>query len=117
MVASVHSSISALQAFGRKLGVTADNIANVNTDGFKKNRASLQEGLNGDVRVEISRDDTPGHPYQVFENDERVERETSNVDLTEEIPNLMTAQRAYEANLTALQTQGKLLDSLLDIVS
>ena len=116
MIAALNNTVSALRAFVTKLGVTADNIANVNTDGFKKSRAILHEGNNGAVRVEISRDTSPGLHYDILENDEVVEKETSNVDLAEEIPDLMMSKRAYQANLKSLKTQDEMLGSLLDTI-
>ena len=116
MISALNNTVSALRAFVTKLGVTADNIANVNTDGFKKSRATFQADPNGGVRVEITRDDSPGFRYEGIENGEKVEKETSNVDLTEEIPNLMVTKRAYQANLKTLETQDEMLGSLLDIV-
>ena len=116
MISALNSTVSALKAFVTKLGVTADNIANVNTDGFKKNRAILHEGHNGAVRVEISRDNRPGLRYDAVENGEKVEKEMSNVDLTEEIPDLMMTKRAYQANLKTLKTQDEVLGSLLDTI-
>jgi flagellar basal-body rod protein FlgC len=116
MISALNGTISALKAFVTKLGVSADNIANVKTDGFKRNRATLHEGHNGGVRVEIEKDDSPGLRYNVIENGKKVEKETSNVDLTEEIPNLMVTKRAYQANLKSVETQDEMLGSLLDIV-
>ena len=116
MIPSVNSTFSALQAYKTRLGVTADNIANVNTDEFKKSRASLQEGTNGDVQVDINRVYTPGHLYQELEGDQLVEREGSNVNLEEEVPEMMVTQRAYEANLKVLQTQDKMLGTLLNTI-
>ena len=116
MIPSVNSTISALQAYKTKLGVTANNIANVNTDGFKKNRATLKEGTNGDVQVDINRFITPGHRYQEVEVDQLVEKESSNVNLEEEIPEMMTTQRTYEANLKVLQTQDNMSGTLLNIL-
>jgi flagellar basal-body rod protein FlgC len=116
MISALNSTVSALKAFVTKLGVTADNIANVNTDGFKKNRATLQEDRNGGVRVEIKRDNSPGFRYDAVENGEKVEKETSNVDLTEEIPDLMMTKRAYQANLKTIETQDEMLGSLLDTI-
>jgi flagellar hook protein FlgE len=116
MISALNSTVSALRAFVTKLGVTADNIANANTDGFKKNRAILQEVSTGGVRVEIRKDDSPGFRYEAFENGETVEKETSNVDLTEEIPNLMVTKRAYQANLKTIETQDEMLGSLLDTI-
>ena len=115
MIPSVNSTISALQAYKTRLGVTADNIANVNTAEFKKSRASLKEGINGDVQVDINRVNTPGHRYQELEGDQLIEKEGSNVSLEEEIPEMMVTQRTYEANLKVLQTQNKMLGTLLDI--
>ena len=105
-----------MRAFVTKLGVTADNIANVSTDGFKKNRAAFHADENGGVRVEIRKDDSPGFRYAAVENGQTVEKEASNVDLTEEIPNLMVTKRAYQANLKTLETQDEMLGSLLDTI-
>ena len=105
-----------MRAFLTTLGVTADNIANVNTDGFKKNRAAFKTQQNGGVRVEIRRDDSPGFTYDVTENGETVEKETSNVDLSEEIPNLMVTKRAYQANLKTIEVQDEMMGSLLDTI-
>jgi flagellar basal-body rod protein FlgC len=116
MIPLVSSTISALQAYKTRLGVTADNIANVNTEGFKKSRATLKEGSNGGVQVDINRVDTPGHRYQVLESDQLVEKESSNVNLEEEFPEMMVTQRTYEANLKVLQTQDRMLGTLMDIM-
>jgi flagellar hook protein FlgE len=117
MIVPLNNSISALQARVKKLGVTANNIANVISEGYKKYRASMEEGPNVGVKVNLTRLDTPGFPYELIENGQPLEKEMSNVDLTEEIPNLMIAQRGYEANLKTIQTQDKMIGSLLDIVT
>ena len=98
------------------MGVTANNIVNANTDGFKKSRASLKEGANGDVIVEINRVNTPGHRYQELEGDQLVEKENSNVKIEEEVPKMMVTQRTYEANLKVLQTQDNMSETFLDIM-
>ncbi len=43
MVQGITPSILALKAFGKRMGVTSNNIANVNTPGFKKSRSTSQE--------------------------------------------------------------------------
>ena len=116
MIPSVNSTLSALQAYKKSMGVTANNIANVNTDEFKKSRATMKEGVNGGVEVEVNKVNTPGHRYQELEGDQMVEKETSNVNLEEELPDLMVTQRTYEANLKVLQTQDKMLGTTLDIL-
>lgn len=117
MISPLNSAISALQAHVKKLGVTAHNIANVNTEGYKKYRATMEEDALGGVTVDIRRVETPGHPYEVMQDGQPVTKETSNVDLSQEIPNLMLAQRGYEANIKTIQTQEKVLGSLLDIIT
>ena len=116
MISALNGTISDLRAFATKLGVTADNIANVNTDGFKRNLTILHENINGGVRVEIRKDESPGFRYDAFESGETVEKETSNVNLDEEIPQLMLTKRAYQANLKTVKTQDEMLGSLLDTV-
>ena len=116
MIPAVNSTLSALQAYKKSMGVTANNIANVNTEEFKKSRATMKEGVNGSVEVEVSKVNTPGHRYQEIEGDQMVAKETSNVNLEEELPDLMITQRTYEANLKVLQTKDKMLGATLDIL-
>jgi len=116
MISAVNSTVSALQAYKTQMEVTSNNVANVNTEGFKKSKATLKEGDNGDVQVDVNRVDTPGHRYKELEGDQMVEKETSNVDLAEEFPQMMVTQHAYEANMKVLQTQDKMLGTTLDIL-
>ena len=116
MIPAINGTLSALQAYKKSMGVTANNIANVNTDEFKKSRATMKEGANGNVEVAVNKVNTPGHRYQEFEVDQLVEKESSNVNLEEEIPEMMITQRTYEANLKVLQTQDKMSGTLLDIM-
>ncbi len=116
MISAVNSTVSALQAYKTQMEVTSNNVANVNTEGFKKSKATLKEGANGDVQVEVNRVNTPGHRYQELEGDQMVEKETSNVDLAEEFVQMMVTQHAYDANIKVLQAQDKMLGSTLDIL-
>ena len=117
MISPLNNAISALQAHVKKLGVTAHNIANVNTEGYKKYTTTMQEDALGGVRVNIRRVETPGHPYDVMEDGQPVTKETSNVDLSQEVPTLMLARRGYEANVKTIQARDEVLGSLLDIIT
>ena len=110
---AIDSALSALSAFGEKMNVTANNIANVNTEGFKKSRAVLQEADHG-VTVDISRVNTPGVPIPEEDGTGKM-NESSNVDVAEEIVNLQTTKNAFQANLKTIQTEGEMLGSLFDI--
>jgi len=115
MSLALNSALSALDAYGQKLDVTANNIANLNTDGFKKSRAVLQEADSSGVIVSLSKVNTPGAPV-LSENGTGEVRESSNVDLAEEIVNLQTAKHGFEANLKTLKTEEEMLGSLFDIL-
>jgi flagellar basal-body rod protein FlgC len=116
MIYPVSNALSALNAFRKNLDVTADNIANVNTNEFKKSRVTMQEGSAGGVQANVQQIQTPGHPKEVYQDDALIERESSNVDLTEEIPEMVVAKNGYNANLKTVSTQHQALGALLDIL-
>lgn len=41
MLSAIHTSISKLAAYAKQIEVTAHNVANVNTNGFKKSRTEF----------------------------------------------------------------------------
>ena len=118
MSVSVNNNISALVALGRKMAVSANNIANVESEGFKKSRALLTEGKNNQgVDIEIKQVATPGHTVVEAGDNGMEERELSNVNLAEELPKTMVTQRHYEANLKMVQTLDDMLGAVIDIFS
>ena len=116
MVSSLGINTAALKAFGTKMGVTAENIANVNSEEYKKSRAVLKAGPNGDVQVDIERIDTPGPSIVSVEGGQTTKKELSNVDLSEEISEMIIAKHGYGANLKAVKAQDELLGEALDIL-
>jgi flagellar hook protein FlgE len=116
MIPPLNATVSALHAFGQKLGVTAGNIANVNTDGYKKYRAIFQEGQHGAVEVTEQRDET-GIPRGRLEEGAQPVQKASNVALEEEFPELIVSVYGFKANLKTLKAQDEILGSLLDAVA
>ena len=117
MIGSIGPTLSALSGFRKKMDVTSNNVANVNTDEFKKSRVTFQEGKNGGIEPVVDQVNTPGYIKETFRNDQVTEVETSNVDLAEELPEMMMTKSAYSANLKAFKTKDDMLGSLLDILS
>jgi len=115
MVSALYPALSALRALGDKLGVTSNNIANVNTDGFKKSRAVFEDASPSGVTVSISRVETPGAPLPVDRETGEI-RESSNVAIEEEMVDLITTKHAYTANLNIIKTEEEMIGTLLDIV-
>jgi flagellar hook protein FlgE len=113
MSQAINAALSALGALGIKLGVTANNIANVDTDGFKKSRAILEDEYPSGVTVSISRVDTPGSSIPSEVGSPQM-KESSNVDLGEESINLETTKYAYLANLKTIKAENAVLGTILD---
>jgi flagellar basal body rod protein FlgG len=115
MIAGMASALSGIQAGGRILSVGAHNIANAQTESFKRTRALPEESsAGGGVRVTLQTDERPGPQFLSSHNSFSL-REGSNVDLSEEIISNLQAVNLIEANMASMRIQGKVLGSLLDI--
>jgi len=126
MTDAISSALSGLSAMSTSMAVTANNVANVNTDGYKSKEARLETGPGGQgVRVgEVSTDGSAGgyRPAVVRAvNEAGVYEptvgtvETSNVDLARETVNMMETSRAFEANVAVVRTQDDMVGRLLDM--
>jgi len=119
MISGLSISLTALGAYGKKLGVTASNTANANTEGFKKSQAEFQDsspdGQGVEARVEPST--TPG--AQFLENTTYGPRlvEPSNVDYGDEMLSLIMVRRGIEVNARAVRTQDHALGTLVNLIS
>ncbi len=114
MIDGFNVSLAGLNVFSRQLETIANNTANVNTDGYKAQKATIKEDKEGGPELTISLNTTPGIPIQVPDSPVR---ETSNVDLSGEMPNLLVARKGYEANLKVLKTEEELSKSALDLLA
>jgi len=115
MSSAINTSTSGIKAFQTKMNVIANNVANINTDNFKKNRVFFKEGVDGGVQTKIYKSNTAGHIRKEIEKGQMVEKESSNVDMIEEVTESLPAQRGYEANLKMLKVHDEMLENLLDI--
>jgi len=111
-----YSSIAGINAFFDKMDVTANNIANINTDNFKRRVAEITQDKNDLPETNITIDNTPGieKPRKPGES-EGPPREMSNVNYADEAVSMIEAQIGVKANLKALQTEGEMLASLIDL--
>ena len=113
-MSSINTSLSGMQAATQLMEVSAQNTANINTDGYEKISATVNEGANGDVVVDVARSSEPDPTYQVQGTDEV---EGSNVDYVDEAVDQISAQRMFEANLAAVKTADEMEESLLDVLA
>lgn len=115
MISAIHTALSGLTGFGKQLDVSAQNVANINTDGFKKSDTSFVESPSGGVLPVLQKDTSPGPAVLKDTAQGSIQVELSNVDLGEEAVNQIIAQRGFEANLRTLQTADNMLGSMLDM--
>jgi len=115
MISGRYSSFSGLRSYGLRLQSNANNVANMNTDGFKKGRVLLSEQKPQGVKGTYERVDEPGPmvPEETAEGTEMVEQ--SNVDLAEEFTEMNMNTRAFQANIRSLQAVDEMENSLLDL--
>lgn len=114
MIIGMSASLAGLFAFGAKAAVAANNVANLTTDGYKRTEATISGDSQGEPEVILRKVETPGAVVQYAEE---TPRELSNVDPGQEMIQLVTAQRGYEANLKFLDAQGDMVKATLDILA
>ncbi|WP_338670115.1 flagellar basal body rod protein FlgC [Pseudodesulfovibrio methanolicus] len=105
------ANISALSALSTVQEVTANNIANMNTDGFKASAVSLESGP-GDQGVDvasITESTTPGSMLHGVE--------TSNTDIGRETVDMITTSRAFEANTTFIRADEEMTGHILNMIA
>lgn len=105
------TNASALSALSTVQQVSANNIANVNTDGFQASSVGLETGPEGQgVRV--------GSINQSSEQGASVgDVQLSNTDLGTEMVDMMTTSRAFSANAAAVRVSEEMTGHLLNMVA
>jgi flagellar hook protein FlgE len=114
MISAIHTALSGLSAFAKQIEVSAHNVANVNTDVFKKSTTEFVEVEIGGVLPVVQKDESAGPAVLKDTGYGSAQVELSNVDLGEEAVSQIIAQRGFEANLRTLQTADDMLGSILD---
>lgn len=89
---------SGIEAYSTKMEVTANNIANVNTEEFKASRVTMKEKPNGGVEAQAS-------------------QTADRVDISREAVEMLSTAAGFKANLQVLKTNSAMSQSLLDIIS
>jgi flagellar hook protein FlgE len=87
---------SALQAFSKSQQITAYNISNLNTDGFKASKATFQENIGGGVSVTVT-------------------STQDSVDISSEAVNILSNAAGFKANVNVLKTEDEMSKVLFSI--
>jgi flagellar basal-body rod protein FlgC len=113
---NIGTSLSALNAFTSKMNVTAQNLANVSTDGYKSSSVTIESGQGQTVRANVTKDNSSG-PLIPNSSAENGVEEMSNVDMVKEMLQLIPTQRAYDANLKVIQTNLEMRGNLINMTA
>ena len=114
MSLSFNSSVSGIRAAIDMLSVSAHNTANINTDGYKKQRVNLRENHDGGVIVDITESTERGSLYKNKRGDIV---EASNVNDVEEVVTQINARHLLSANTAAIKRIDEAQESLMDIIA
>lgn len=98
---NISNNISSIGAHQSMLNTSANNVANVNTDGF----------IPKDTKIS----NTNGSPVANTSVATDTGSLKSQTDLAKEIPDQIISQNGVAANVSAIQTQDAMFGSLLDI--
>ncbi len=124
-VSALHLAASGMRAQSERLRHTAENIANVDTPGYRRKLVTFEEATrfgrpSGEVeasRLRLDQKDLPrlydpSHPMA----DEDGYYLGSNVDLVIEIADSREAGRSYEANLKMFEQTRQMGASLMELL-
>ena len=117
---------TALGALSVSLQVSANNLANATTNGFKQSDVRFETGP-GDqgVRIsEIRKDASPGSPveapvYPIVGRQYEQHMgwvESSNTDVARQFVDMISASNAWKANVATIRTADEMMGTLVDAV-
>ena len=92
-------SLSGMNAAQTSLQVSAHNIANLNTEGFRRQQVAQSAAVSGGVSVSLSRAQESGN------------------SLEDDVVGLLQAKNSFLANLSVFRTSDRMMGALLDVAS
>ncbi len=120
--ATMMQAISGMKVQSQRIGITAENISNVDTPGYRKKLlVTLADPTKADQfkATRVMLDYTPGtrsldpaHPMADADGYVTL----SNVSLVTEVADMRESNRTYEANLNTFQQARTMYRSLLDVL-
>lgn len=98
----ISSNISSLMSNQTYMNNNANNVANVNSDGYVPRNTTISEAQNGSTKANTTLASSNGS-------------EKSQTDLSKELTDQVTIEKVAQSNIQAIRTQDEMLGSLLDI--
>ncbi len=98
------TSLSGIQTAFRRQEVSAHNLANLNTDGYRARRTHQEEDPTGGVQTTLRQAGQNEQPQQ-----------GSNVSPAREVVEQTASEHMNSANLAAVKTRDEMLGALMDL--
>jgi flagellar basal body rod protein FlgG len=108
MIRGIYCSNTGLNALQKKMDVIGNNIANVNTQGFKQVKISIitfKEEINGVIAGDTKTDLSAG---SLVKTDNGF-IESSNVDLIQNMADMITTARSFSLNSRMITSEDDML--------
>ena len=115
MLSAISSAVSGLQAYSLKTQATANNVANMNTEGFKRDVVTLSSQAPLGVSASVIKDNSEGAFVAEPTSDGTEMVEQSNTDLVQEMPDLIMEKNGFSANIKTLQTTDQMMETLINL--
>ena len=119
---NISNNITALDSISKQMNVTADNVANINTQNYESRHAVLTEGANNAVKVTISKASETYQSKDAAQSNDMLQPSPtdtgnpSNVALEKEISNSIIIERGYSANAKMIKESDTMAGTILDIM-
>ena len=110
MLSALNIAASGLNAASARLAVTAGNVANMESGGYKAREVNLTSSASGVAVGAVTSDPTAGP----IDPDGM---EDSNVDPVKETVDMMLEKYQYTASAVVFKTSDKMLGTLLDVLA
>jgi|GEM_PF-6358764 flagellar basal-body rod protein FlgC len=116
MIRSIGSSQAALTAYSSHLNASANNIANINSQEYKSKDVVINEGQNSRPEAQVRTNNSPGPLRETISQEGKAKSmEMSNTDISKEMTDMVSSEKAYTANLKTIGTQSEMTGSIIDI--
>jgi len=114
IIGAMNVSLSGMQVETRRMSVIANNVANMNTEGFRASRVVSSEVSTGGVSASVQDSGAP-NPQMLRPGTSREIVELSNTDLATEVVNQRLALAAFQANAAVIKTADEMLGTAVNI--
>jgi flagellar basal-body rod protein FlgC len=114
MNVSSAAPVSAMRGASQRLDVTAHNVANVNTRGFRAHRAEQTEVVRGTGQTSGAAARERGAGTRVY--DAGRERQAPQ-DLNKQMTDMITGRNAYGANAKAAKWRDRIDEETINLVA